>query len=124
MERVIVTYVNFYAPGAFIANTWTKEVESEDPYQVEWPDNAYAFDVCQRVDLHDGPEVFQGKVKQIGPTYYHPDSTIKTLAEVEADPTRGPALLGNMRTNGWDRVIYTRWGTWPQPFNEKTCRVL
>jgi hypothetical protein len=125
MDRVTVRYARFLAPGSFVANEWTRPVETLDPAAVKWPDNAYAFTLHERVDVLDGPETFTGESKQVGPTYYHPDSKVLTQAEVAAktDP-RDSILLSNMRCNQWDAVIYSRWGNWPQPFEADKVRVL
>lgn len=124
MDRITVRFARFLAPGSFVANEWTTPVESLDPNAVAWPDNAYAFTLHERVDLHDGPELFKGAEKQIGPMYYHPDSKVKTLAEVKADPASTRILVSNMECNGWGSLIYSRWGNWPQPFDATKHRVL
>lgn len=117
MDRVTVRYVRFLSPGSFVANDWTAPVESIDPLSVQWPENAYAFTLHERVDVMDGPETFKGEAKQLGPMYYHPDSKVLTEAEIAAkgDP-RDSVLLSNMRINKWPSVIYSRWGNWPQPY--------
>jgi hypothetical protein len=117
MDRVTVRYVRFLSPGSFVANDWTVPVDSADPRAVVWPENAYAFTLHERVDVMDGLETFKGEAKQLGPTYYHPASKVKTQEEVEAngDP-RNSILLNNMRCNKWPSVIYSRWGNWPQPY--------
>lgn len=125
MDRVTHRFVRFYAPGSFVANDWTQPVETLDPEAVQWPDNAYAFTLHQRVDMMDGPEVFTGKAQQIGPTYYHPDSKVLTEAEIAArGDSRDLILLANMRCNKWPSVIYSRWGNWPQPYEADKVRVL
>ena len=117
MNRVTVRYVRFLSPGSFLADSWTSEVESADPHAVEWPERAYAFTLHERTDITDGLERFKGAPKQIGPTYYHPDSKIKTLAEIEAeDRKENRILIDNMRCNNWQSVIYSRFGNWPQPY--------
>jgi hypothetical protein len=125
MDRITVRYVRFYAPGSFCANDWTVEVQSADPAAVVWPENAYAFTMNERVDAHDGPEVFKGEDKQIGPMYYHPDSKVATLREVKArNDSRDRILISNMECNRWPGVIYTRWGNWPQPYEADKMRIL
>ena len=49
--------------------------------------------------------------------YYHPDSKVEDLKEVEQNPNATDTLIRNIKNNGWDRIIWTRWGNWPQPFN-------
>lgn len=117
MDRVTVRYVRFLSPGSFVANDWEAPVDSADPLAVRRPENAYAFTMHERVDVLDGSETFKGAPRQIGPTYYHPDSKIRTLAEVMAAARHDDRILiSNMRGNKWDAVIYSRWGNWPQPY--------
>lgn len=124
MDKVTVRYVRFLAPGSFVANDWTKEVRTADPTAIEWPENAYAFTMHERVDVVDGPEVFKGEVRQIGPMYYHPDSKIETQAEAALNKNSTSTLLSNMRCNGWDRIVWSRWGNWPQPFDATKAVVM
>lgn len=91
---------------------------------MKWPDNAYAFAVIRRTDIVDGTERFKGKVEQVGPHYYHPDSKIETFAEVEKNPHATRILLDNMRCNKWDKLVWARWGNWPQPYREGEIVVL
>lgn len=125
MDRVTVRYVRFLSPGSFCANDWTVPIESTDPLDVTWPENAYAFTLHERVDVMDGPEAFKGEAKQVGPVYYHPESKVLSAAEIAAkgDP-RDSILLSNMRCNDWPNVIYSRWGNWPQPYEAGKVRVL
>lgn len=125
MDRVTTRFVRFYAPGSFVANDWTETVDTLEPLAVKWPDRAYAFTLHERIDVMDGPETFTGKARQIGPTYYHPDSKVLTQAEVAARcDSRDSILLANMRCNKWDAVIYSRWGNWPQPYEAGKCEIL
>ena len=125
MDKVTVHYVRFYSTGSFCANDWTAEVQSADPAAVVWPENAYAFTLHERVDVLDGPKRFEGKPQQLGLMYYHPDSAVKTQAEIaaKADP-RDRILLQNMKCNSWPAVIYSRWGNWPQPYEADKVRIL
>ncbi len=125
MNKVTKTWINFYAPGSFTANEWTKDTpENTSPDDVEWPDNAYAFTLHRRVDIVDGGETYNGKPEQIGPMYYHPDSATETLEEVKQNPSATSILVGNMECNRWERIVWTRWGNWPQPFDSEKHRVL
>lgn len=124
MDRVPVRFARFLSPGSFTAETWERPVDSLDPAAVPFPDNAYAFTLHERVDVHDGPEVFTGKERQVGPTYYHPDSKVETLDEVRANPNATRILVSNMEINRWDRLIWTRWGNWPQPFDPANTQIV
>lgn len=125
MDRVTAKFVRFWSPGLVVANNWERPIDSLDPYAVEWPDNAYAFTLHERVDVHDGPEKFAGKERQVGPMYYHPDSRVETLTEVEARNAPGDRILiRNMRNNDWPTIVWSRWNNWPQPFDGSKCCVL
>lgn len=124
MKKELKRFVTFLAPGSFLAENWSRDVDSLDPYAIEWPNNAYAFTLHEREDIVDGDARFTGKARQIGPTYYHPDSTIETLDEVKANPKAGAVLVSNMQINRWDRVVWSRWGNWPQPYKDGEVKVL
>ncbi|WP_342617189.1 hypothetical protein [Rhodoferax sp. GW822-FHT02A01] len=127
MEKVTKRWATFWAPGAFVGENWQVPVESMDPYAVVWPDNAYAFVLCEREDIVDGGKTYQGTVNSGGTEpqwYYHPDSKVETLEQVKANPSAKQTLISNMECNGWDQIIWTRWGTWPQPFNPAHMTVL
>lgn len=124
MHKRTVYYVTFTAPGAFVAESWKREVSSPDPHKVEWPGNAYAFTMHKREDAIDGDTVYIGQPQQIGPTYYHPDSKVETLAEVRLNQKATPILISNMECNRWSHIIWSRWGNWPQPFDPAESEVL
>lgn len=123
--------VVFYYSGSFVAETSMSEPFSKrpEPLTVKVPEHAYAFAINRRsVATIDGEEL-SGQYEQVGPIYYHPDSVVTTLAQLEAGdhpshlkPTR--ILLSNMRLNKWPAVIWSRFGHWPQPFDAKDCEVL
>lgn len=119
MEKVTVRYVRFRSKLSFAAEEFTESVSSADPKDVVFPENAYAFTLHERVDVVDGDDVYTGKEYKLGPMYYHPDSKVMTLDEIESrSEPRDNILLANMRCNGWNSMIYTRWGDWPQPYTE------
>ena len=124
MERVTKRWANFYFPGMFVANETERDVASLDPHSVAWPDGAYAFALYERTELHDGPDVYTGKAQRVGPLYYHPDSKVETLAEVEANRPGERILISNMRCNGWSAVVWSRYGNWPRPFDPAQDQVL
>lgn len=125
MKKNCHTFVEFQSPGILFAEMWTRDVNSTDPNAVEWPDNAYAFRMYQREDLVDEGKVYKGEAIQLGPTYYHPDSRIETLAEVAArGDERDKILLSNMRCNNWPAIVWSRWNTFPQPYNPNDSQVL
>ena len=112
------TFIMFFAPGTLFNESWEKESDTTDPYKVVWPDSAYAFQIFQRIDIVDGGKVFKGEEKQVGPTYFHPDSRIETLAQVKRNPAATDILIRNMKQNKWKKVVWARWNSWPQPFGK------
>lgn len=124
MEKKTSYFVRFHASGSICDDTWEKEIESPDPYLVEWPMRAYAFSIWKRTDVIDGETTYTGEPEKVGKLYYHPDSTIKTLDEVKADPTSTKILISNMEINRWDALIYTRFGHWPQPYEADRIEIL
>ncbi len=124
MKKETVYYVEFWAPGCFVGESWTVDVNDSDPENVEWPDEAYAFCMYKREDVIDGKKKFKGDSKQIGPMYYHPDSKIENLEEVSRNPKATSTLIGNMKSNKWSHLIWSRWGNWPQPFDPKKTKIL
>src|SRR5262245_52935342 len=124
MHKHTVHYVIFEAPGSYVSESFKREVAGPDPHAVVWPGHAYAFRLYRREDVTDGDDTYTGVPQQIGKTYYHPHSTVQTYEEAQRNPKATPILLGNMRRNGWNRIVWTRWGTWPQPFDPATTEVL
>lgn len=124
METTTKYYATFYSPDIFCANTWAKEIDSPDPCKVKWPKNAYAFYIESQESVTVNGTVLSSDRKRIGPVYYHPDSKIETIDEVRKNPNAGPCLASNMENNGWDKVIWTRWGNWPQPYDSKKTVIL
>ncbi|MBE3138868.1 MAG: hypothetical protein IMZ63_03525, partial [Actinobacteria bacterium] len=59
-----------------------------------------------------------------GKLYYHPDSKITTIAEVRCMQGDNKTLLKNMECNKWDKMIWSRWGNWPQPYDSKTVEII
>lgn len=122
-------YVRFFSPGSFCEDDWVIEVDpSTRPQDVIWPERAHAFTMYTiNTIVRDGTEYHSGQipVSPDNPRYYHPDSKIVTLEELEkrADPA-DKTLIWNMRTNKWPDVIYTRWGNWPQPYEPNKVVVL
>jgi len=117
-------FVEYLSPGLIVAEDWRKEIDSLEPHTIKWPANAYCFRLFEREDVIDEDKIYEGKERQVGPTYYHPKSKIETLAEVEKNPQASSTLISNMRCNKRDKIVWSRWGNWPQPFNPKEDCVL
>lgn len=119
-------WILYYRPGAFMGDTWSVDQDGFIlPTDVAWPKDAYAFSQHQRIDLVDDDGArYKGEARQVGPLYYHPDSQVQTLEQVERDPRRTAILIENMRGNKWDRIIWSRWGNWAQPSDPERVMVL
>lgn len=128
MRKVTKYFAVFVTPGAFFADNWHEEITeaaTKDPASIAWPDNAYAFTIDERIDVEDlDGTTYTGKVRQLGPTYYHPDSKVESYAQVLENPAATNILRTNMRSNNWAHIVWTRWGNWPQPYDPATITVL
>jgi hypothetical protein len=125
MNKVTKYYVTFYTPGILFAENWNKDIEIPDPNIVEWPKNAYAFDLYEQENvIDDNGKIFEGKPKKIGPMYYHPDSKIETLSQLKKSHPNDKILINNVESNGYKKVIWTRWNNWPQMFDDKEYEIL
>ncbi len=123
--KKIKTWATFFTNGIIIASTWSVDQEEGIiPEDVEWPGNAYAFTLNKRTDIIEGDDVFKGKSEQIGPMYYHPDSVVATLEEVKEDPKASSILIKNMECNGWDKIVWSRYGNWPRKYTDGESLVL
>jgi hypothetical protein len=122
--KKIRRFVEFLSPNVFVAESSMREVDSIDPKAVEWPANAYAFTMHEQEIIVDSGKEYVGELKQIGPTYFHPDSVVEDIETVALTRPKERILIANMRCNGWQKIVWSRWGTWPQPFDDQTCEVL
>jgi hypothetical protein len=125
MNKITKYYVTFYMPGIICAEYWDKDIDSPDPNMVEWPKNAYAFNLYEQENIiDDNGKVFEGESKKLGPMYYHPDSKIETLSQLKKSHPNDKILINNVESNGYKNVIWTRWNNWPQMFNDKEYEIL
>lgn len=116
MEKKTRRFVEFFSPGSFFGDSWSEETATMDPYHIEWPDNAYMFAFYEQDVVIDGDETFYGERRKVSPNYYHPDSVVESLPEVERNPHSTDMLIRNMKTNAFPCIVWSRWGNWPQPF--------
>ncbi|MBC8550175.1 MAG: hypothetical protein H8D23_11070 [Candidatus Brocadiales bacterium] len=126
--KVIKHWVEFFHTGIFTADYSRKDLNgATHPLNIQFPDNAYAFKMYSREDVVEGNKTYKGEKRQQGKLYYHPDSRITTLDQVKNDlPSDqvGPALISNMECNDWESVIWTRWMSWPQPYDYDKMEIL
>lgn len=124
MKKILKHFVTFYSPGSFCADTWTEDVCDVSPDKIKFPDRAYYFTMHKQEDVVDGATVYKGESKQVGPRYYHPDSKVETLEQVRINPKASKTLIENMEYNRWEKIVWSRWGNWPQPFDDAKDVVL
>lgn len=118
-------YVIFYSPGTFVAEESSKPVDAWDvdaaveaARKIRERHNAVPYGFCF-ITRARGDDDLDAKEVARSPFYYL-GGKIETLAEIEAraDPKEW-ILLGNMRSNGYDRVIVnTNSRKWTQPLDE------
>lgn len=120
----IVVY--FYA-GTICANTSEKLFNSrEEITSAEWPNGVYAYKLYQQdiVQDTDTGKLYRGDRTEVdGKIHYHPDSKVETLEQVRSNPKATEILISNMECNGWDSIVWTRYGNWPQPVDDETMRI-
>ena len=125
MKKKMVYWAIFFTPGLFVAETWDKDFKKQpEPEEVEFPERAYAFQLYKREDVIDGGRTYKGKPEKIGKLCYHKDSKVTTIAEVKKMQGDNKTLISNMECNKWNKVIWTRWGNWPQPYEPKSVCVV
>lgn len=120
MKKVTHYFVEFYFPGAFFAETSTKEITATvalNPKSIKFPTNCYAFVITSREDIIDGNEIYQGKTIKIGPTYYYPNSKIFTLKG------KNSILYGNIQFTKSQKAILTNLGNW-HSYDPKTVEII
>ena len=104
--------VRFWAPGLLFSESWDEPVKTTDPLEIEWPEDAYAFEFFEETTITtDDGVVCKGTRDVDGKRYYHPDSLLKTLEEIPDTP-ENPILRYNMISNEWNAVITTRSEDW------------
>lgn len=118
MKKQTKYFVEFWYRGFFVGEQEMKEVSSL-PSPVKWPDGAYAVAFYTRDDIMDEGQTYQGEMRRVGKLHYHPDSEIETLSQVKKNPKSTATLISNMESNKWKKLVWTRFGDWPQPFESK-----
>lgn len=104
----VKNYIRFHVMGSFFSTSTSKEIDSWDVGEAAAMAEEYAAD--NKVTLIG----FRFYTKEVGsdieikhsPDYYL-GGTVKTLEDIEQE--HNPAyeiLLGNMKRNGWDKVIF------------------
>ena len=100
--------VRFWSPGFLFAESRVEPVKTTDPLEIEWPEDAYAFEFFEETTITtDDGVVCKGTRDVDGKRYYHPDSLLKTLEEIP-DTSENSILRYNMISNERNAVITTR----------------
>jgi len=114
----------FYAAGAIVAEIWTKPIKTDNPTKIEWPKDAYAFEIVEEVTVvtDDGVEC-RGTRLIDGKKYYHPDSQVMRLKDIPDRP-KYHFLRFTMENAGWDAIVFPRCGDFPLPFDPERDVIL
>ena len=117
-------FVTYYSPGTFVAEQTTKCVANWDiekavemmaGIEERYHAKPYGF---QFYTMKRGLRDFEPKEIERSPFYYV-NCKVQTLEDIEAEGGPASILAGNMRTNGWDRVVTTMEGwSWSQPLKK------
>jgi hypothetical protein len=110
-DTVQAHFVTFYSPGTFVSEQTQQPIDAWDidaakalalTVSERYGATPYAFRFSTR---SRGPDDLDSKTSATSGLYYL-GGTVLTLAEIEArGDERDSILIGNMRGNGYDRVI-------------------
>jgi hypothetical protein len=100
-------YVRFFYPGVFVSESAEKPIESRES-PIVLPDRAYAYQLLDREEIDQDGKLLRGSWENIGPTVYLGE--VLTLDEVKRREPDKSILICNMETNGYPRVVRTRFG--------------
>lgn len=99
--------------------------EKPIPNEVEFPDYSYAFRLFTKVELEDEDgTIYKSDPNYYGKTFWHPNSFVTDYERASQMPERGLCLLDNMKRNGWEEMIWTRYRCFPQPYNPEIDVIL
>jgi hypothetical protein len=115
------TYVKIYYPGILFSEDEVVEVDHRDGEKIAKKyKNAYAFrfyDQAREDVVIDGcTQTVFGEERNSGKTCY-PGGEVLTLADVKRLPGDYKILIGNMKCNGYKKVVRSRLGNF-QPFDD------
>lgn len=109
MKKETKKWIVFYSPGMlFIEETIQYVNEFPNPYDVEFPEYAFAFQFCkQDFIIDDKGNCYKGEVIYLPPVYMHPD-TRKVYLDEEGNIS--PSMRESAESMGKDYVLETRFG--------------
>jgi hypothetical protein len=80
-------------------------IESPDPLNLPWEQDTVCICIYVYKEIEiDGEVFFSAEPKQLGPSYYHPDSKLLSHEDARKSVDRA-TLLWNIEVNGWSHVI-------------------
>ena len=124
IETKTTHMVEFFYPGVIVSESQCKETDDTDPLDVVMPENAFAFQLYDRVTrtvLGEavGVATIAESHRENETVIYYPGGEILTVDDVAAMGGKYEILLSNMRANNWDAVIRSRRGVF-QPKTKDT----
>ena len=123
MKTTTRHFVTFFYAGRVVADSQTEEIRHADPSAVVVPARSYAFrlhDIREITD--DDGVVLRSDLLNRSKTFW-PGGVLKTLDEVRREQG-SRILVENMECNGWPSVVFSRFGSWPQPFDPATAEII
>lgn len=117
MKKVTKRFARFWYPGLMFGESTDQEIGDKDINSLKFPEHAYAFQIIERQDVVEGTKVYKGEEKVSG-FYYHADSKVETIEELKRNPKASEILISNMKNNKWDKIVWSRFGNWPQNFTK------
>ena len=121
--KITRKYINYSIPGAFFAETSSKEVDSFD-IPKEMPADVYAFNFSETDYVVEGKEEFVGKTRHIGPTYYIGKAIpVDKIPDVDENGRGNDILKRNIKSNSPTKTgIKCHTGNWQMV--DKNTKVL
>jgi len=111
MKKETKKWIVFYSPGTLFTEETIQYVdEFPDPYNVEFPEYAFAFQFCKRdFIIDDGGNRYKGEIIYLPPVYMHPDTKKVYLNE---EGNISPSLRRSAESMGKGYVLETRFGSY------------
>lgn len=107
--RMLKHYVEFMYPGILFSETSETPVKRRDSALVKKPNMSYGFRFFDREETKKNGEILIGRNKNYSSVYFF-GGEVYTLARVKAELPNKDILISNMESNGYKRVVKTRFG--------------
>jgi len=112
-EMKTETYIEFFFPGSFFAESESKLVVDRN-IPDSLPEGCFAFSFYTITSTEVDGEILRGSRKNKSVRYY-PDAMLLTIEDIEKIPDTKVLQL-NMKNNNWNPIIKTCVGNF-QPFS-------